>query len=266
MSESEVLPASSSTDDDRKRELNLREREVAAREREITAKEAEINKSPWLNPLVIGLFAAAIGLIGNCVVATLNNQNSLKLERFRAQSDLINDAVKTHSFQDSCTALVFLVNLKLVDDTDGREGRIMYACNYRPEQVPAALGWSNLSEGPTPLIPPIVKGGAPVGTKYQAKYKKNDLECVNETVKVSVTEWQERTASSDSPAACQVDATIFQYSERESKEPQYFLLYDEGRNLFARLPNIAVARTGPSDWRLVSNHTWNVGRSVTRVN
>jgi Pyruvate/2-oxoacid:ferredoxin oxidoreductase gamma subunit len=80
MSDPEVLPASPSPGDDhRKRELNLREREVAAYEREITAKEAEINKSPWLNPLVIGLLVAVIGLVGSVVVTRMNNQNSQRV-------------------------------------------------------------------------------------------------------------------------------------------------------------------------------------------
>ncbi len=114
-------------------------------------------------------------------------------------------------------------------------------------------------------IPPIVKGGAPIGTKYQYRYKKNELECIGEYVKVSKTEWQERN-SSDAPSGCQVDAVIFKYTERETEDSQYFLLYDEGRNLFARLANAAVGETNPTDWRLVSDQTWNVAHSVTRVN
>jgi hypothetical protein len=114
-------------------------------------------------------------------------------------------------------------------------------------------------------IPPIVKGGAPVATKFQNRYLKNNIECVGETVKVSVTEWEERN-SSDSPASCNVDAVIFKYTERESNDPQHFLLYEEGRNLFARLPNIPVGQTGPSDWRQLPSQTWNAGRQLTRVN
>jgi hypothetical protein len=258
MSESEVFPASPPPDDDhRKRELDLREREVAAREREIAAKEAEINKSPWLNPLVIGLFVAALGFMGNAVVALLNNQTTQRVERFRARSNLVIGAINTDQ-QKACNNLLFLVNLKLLDDTDSA---VKQVCQNQPQQAPS-LGWSNIVNGP---IPPMVKGGSPIGTKYQSKYKKNGLECVNETVKVSATGWEERTSSADSPAGCEVDAVIFPYIERESNDPQYVLLYDEGRNLFARLPNIAVGESGPSDWRLVSNQTWNAGRSVTRV-
>lgn len=258
MSESEVLPGSPpANDDSRKREMDLREREVAAREREIAAREAEINRSPWLNPLVIGLFVAAIGFIGNAVVAALNNQNTQTVERFRARSSLVIDAIKTDQ-QKACNNLLFLVNAKLLDDTDSA---IKQVCQNQPQQAPA-LGLSNFIIGP---IPPIVKGGAPVGANYQSKYKKGDLECTNETVKTSAAGWEERTASSDSPSGCQVDAVVFPYTERESNDPKYLLLYDEGRNLFARIPNIAVGEAGPSDWRLVSNQTWNAGRTVTRV-
>jgi hypothetical protein len=114
-------------------------------------------------------------------------------------------------------------------------------------------------------IPQIVKGGAPIGTKYQYRYQRNDLECVGEYVKVSATEWQERN-SSDAPSGCQVDAVIFKYTEREPEDAQYFLLYDAGRSMFARLANTAVGQTSPTDWRLVSAQTWNVTHSVTRLN
>jgi hypothetical protein len=117
---------------------------------------------------------------------------------------------------------------------------------------------------PPLVIPPIVTGGAPIGTKYQNRFLKNDVECLAETVKVSATRWEERN-SSGNPAACDVDAYIFKYSERESNDPQNFLIYDEGRNLFARIPNIPVGQTGPSDWRLASSQTWNAGRALTRV-
>jgi hypothetical protein len=192
MSEPEVLPPSLPLDNaDKKRELDLREREIAAREREVTAKESEINRSPWLNPLVIGLFAAAIGLAGNSVVALLNNRNSQAVEHFRAQSSLIIGAISGGGtgadIQKSCNNLLFLVNLRLVDDTNTA---IKQACIIQPQRAPAlgpSLGWCNVSSGP---IPPIVKGGAPIGMKYQSIYTKDQLKCVNETVKVSATEWQ----------------------------------------------------------------------------
>jgi hypothetical protein len=258
MSDFEMLPASPPPNDDyRKREMDLREREIvvrereiAAREREIAAKEAEINRSLWLNPLVIGLLVAVIGLAGSIVVTWMNNQNSQRLERSRVESILVTGAISTYQ-GDACKNLLSLLDLKLLEDTNPA----VQVCKSR----------SNFVNAPIPTIPPHVQEGAPIGTTYQSVYKKDDLDCVNETVKVSATKWEERTASSDSPAGCKVGAVIFPYAERESNDPQYFLLYDEGRGLLARLPNEAVGQTGPSDWRLVSNQTWNAGRSVTRV-
>ena len=245
------------------RELELREREIAARERELKAKEAEFNKSPWLSPLVIGLFVAAIGLIGNSAVALLNNQNSQAVEHFRAQSNLVIGAIGGGGTgadqQKACRNLLFLRDLRLVDD---EHGAIQQVCIFQPQKAPS-LGSNNDISGP---IPPIATNNAPVGAKYRSTYTKNGQECVNETTKVSATEWQERTATPDNPPACQADAVIFPYTERESSDSRYFLLYDESRNLFARIPNIPVGQTGPSDWRLVSNQTWNAGRIVTRVN
>ncbi|HXJ45356.1 MAG TPA: hypothetical protein VNK47_01680, partial [Candidatus Dormibacteraeota bacterium] len=114
-------------------------------------------------------------------------------------------------------------------------------------------------------IPPIVNGGAPIGIKFQNRYTKNNIQCLGETVKVSATEWEERNASG-SPESCYVDAVIFKYTERESKDTKYFLLYEEGRNLFARIPNIPVGETGPTDWRQPPSQAWNAGRVLTRVN
>jgi hypothetical protein len=134
-----------------------------------------------------------------------------------------------------------------------------------------AIASPNAHKGTTPVdvphlnIPPIVNGGAAISTKFQNRYLKNNVECAEETVKVSATEWQERN-SPDSPTSCDAGAVIFKYTERESNDPQYFLLYDEGRNLFARIPNIPVGQTGPSDWRQLPSQTWNAGRSLTRVN
>jgi hypothetical protein len=115
-------------------------------------------------------------------------------------------------------------------------------------------------------IPPLAKGGAPVGTTFQYTYTKNDgsLECLAEYAKVSATIWYERP-SAGSPAACAADAANVRYSERESDDSHYILLYDEGRSLFARFSNTELGQSGPTAWRLISNQTWNESRSVTRV-
>jgi len=91
------------------------------------------------------------------------------------------------------------------------------------------------------------------------------LECIKETAKVSAEQWTEQV-SANSPADCKVGEFVYKYTERESNDSAYFLLYDDARNLLARMPNIPVGQEGPSAWRLASNETWNEARSLTRVN
>jgi hypothetical protein len=136
------------------------------------------------------------------------------------------------------------------------------------KQAKAADG-AGRTDTPTTIaekIPPLVTGGAPVGTEFQYNFTKEggSLECVNETVKVSPTEWEERPAPG-AAAGCLVGVVIFKYTERESGDPHYILLYDEGRSLFARLTFTEKGQLSPSEWRLVSNPVWNVTRSVTRT-
>lgn len=124
----------------------------------------------------------------------------------------------------------------------------------------------NTATGPkTEVIPPIVKGGAPVGTKYQYTYKKDDLDCTGEYVKVSATDWQQRL-SSESPLGCRVGFVVFTFTERESSDHHYFLLYDASRNLFARLTDTEKGQQSPNEWRLISNNTWSQTYALTRVN
>jgi hypothetical protein len=126
-----IIPVAEPTQDaiDRKRELDIKEREVAAKEREVLAKEEELKRSRWLNPTVIGLFAAALGLIGSVVVARVNNSNTLRVatenniatqtvELHRAQSNLVLEAIKTGNADAACKNLLFFVGLGLLDDAN----------------------------------------------------------------------------------------------------------------------------------------------------
>jgi hypothetical protein len=66
-------------------ELRVRERKLELKETEIRAKERELSSSRWINPVVIGLFAAVLALIGNIIVTVVNNQNTQEVERLRTQ-------------------------------------------------------------------------------------------------------------------------------------------------------------------------------------
>lgn len=113
-------------------------------------------------------------------------------------------------------------------------------------------------------VPPLVKNGAPVGAKFEFTYTKNATPCVKEYVKVSPTKWNEQP-SSRSPRECFADETVLSYTERQSNDGHFILLYDEGRKLLARLPNIGVGAVGLTDWRLISSKDWNSYRFVERV-
>ena len=62
-------------------ELRLKEQELKLKEAEVLAKKRDLSASRWFNPVVIGLFATALGLAGNVVVTTINNTNMQELER-----------------------------------------------------------------------------------------------------------------------------------------------------------------------------------------
>jgi len=112
---------------DRKRELDIKEREVAA-------KEGELKRTRWGNPLVLALFAAAVGLIGNVFVARVNNTSTQELERLRGQSNLILEAIKTGSPDAACKNLLFFVNLNLIQDP---VGAIHGQCATAPKGPPS---------------------------------------------------------------------------------------------------------------------------------
>lgn len=93
-------------------ELQHKNRELDLREREVAAKEKEVNASRWSNPVVIGLFAATLGLLGNFIVARVNNQNTQQIEHIRSQSSLILEAIRTNgNAAVACRNLTFFVNL-----------------------------------------------------------------------------------------------------------------------------------------------------------
>lgn len=100
-------------------ELRIKEQELKLKETEVRVKEKELGASKWSNPLVIAIFAAAVGLLGNFLVAFTNNQSSQKIERARAQSTLIIEAIKTNGDTTvACKNLTFFVTLGLLDDPD----------------------------------------------------------------------------------------------------------------------------------------------------
>lgn len=117
------------------------------RERDVVRREREATNSPWLNPLVIAVFVAALGLLGNSLVAFFNNLNSQKVERQRAQSNLVFEAIKTGSQDAACKNLVFFVDLGLLDDPNKAIREVCKAYSKGAPSLPA----SNLSDWRAPV-------------------------------------------------------------------------------------------------------------------
>jgi hypothetical protein len=114
------------------RELDLRERELVVRERETASREKTIGESKWSSPLILGLLAAALGLLGNSITTFLNNRATKDLEDRRAQSTLILEAIKTGKPAEACTNLVFFVKRGLIRDPQGS----ISSCSTDPATSP----------------------------------------------------------------------------------------------------------------------------------
>ena len=132
-------------------ELRVREQELKLKETEIRAKEREISVSRWINPVVIGLFATALGLAVNIVVTVVNNRNAQRVEHLHTQSTLILEAIKTNGDTNAaCKNLVFFVSLGLLEDTNQA---ITGACPGNVQGVPS------VAEGAGPGDRPPDSGG-----------------------------------------------------------------------------------------------------------
>jgi hypothetical protein len=100
-------------------ETELRNLELGLKAREVALKEKEIERSRLLNPTLIGLIAATLGLGGNIIVTFVGNRNAQKIEHSRAQASLIVQAVGTGNAETACKNLISFVKLGLLDDPSG---------------------------------------------------------------------------------------------------------------------------------------------------
>jgi hypothetical protein len=107
---------------DKQRELDIREREVAVKER-------DQKTTRWSSPILIGVLAAIAGVTGS-VVTFLNNNHNLALEKQRAQSTMLIDAIKTGDAEQACTNLLFLISSGFIEDKDGR---IKHVCTIQDD-------------------------------------------------------------------------------------------------------------------------------------
>lgn len=104
--------------------------EMRSRSRELDLKE---RKASRVSPTLLGLLAATVGLLGNVVVAYYNNRASMDLERFKSQSSLVLEAIKTGDPDAACRNLEFLADLNRIDNP----GQIKEQCKKIHPYLPA---------------------------------------------------------------------------------------------------------------------------------
>jgi hypothetical protein len=258
-------------------EKSFRERELDLKEAELQLKKNEPANSGWRSPLIVAIFAATLAAAGNAVVAVINAswQRDLEdrnaylqrdLEDHKAEQSRILETIKAVSPDKAADNLEFLLKAGLVTDTK-TVSRLRNYLDHRPPGTGAYSPVGLTTANPVSQIPPLAQTGAPIGTTFQHQFTRNDgsLNCVNEFVKTSATEWYERPSAND-PSDCRVDPPNFRYTERDSDDPHYILLYDEGRSLLVHISNTQPGQSGPTAWRLITDPTWNFGGSLTRVN
>jgi hypothetical protein len=102
------------------------------RERELEFKREELNRSRWINPLVIAILAAAVAALGNAGVTLVGSRQQFALESEKAKSLLyqnreqaeaarILEVVKTNNPDQAATNFKFLVDIGLINDGDTRK-------------------------------------------------------------------------------------------------------------------------------------------------
>ncbi len=106
----------------------FREREVTAEENDLLLKQQEAAKPAWKNPIFVAVLAAAIGFVGNVVVAALQGYYAHKqvqekafadehLAREKADSDLILEASKGN-YETRANNLRSLLDLGLISNPE----------------------------------------------------------------------------------------------------------------------------------------------------
>jgi len=117
--------------------------EQSLRREEIELKRDELNRSRWVNPLVIAVFAAAAAALGNAGVAwfTANRQVSLEEQRARisqtlnsqqAEAARILEVVKTNDPDKAAANLKFLTEAGLIVEPDLRKKIQAYLDKRQP--------------------------------------------------------------------------------------------------------------------------------------
>lgn len=130
--------------------------ELASRREELDLKRGELNRSRWVNPLVIAIFAAAIAGLGNAAVTLINGTQqtqleqerarltqrlnseqsnaTLRLEQSKSEAARILEVVKTNDPDKAAANLSFLIDTGLIADSNTRSQIQAYLEKRKPGQ------------------------------------------------------------------------------------------------------------------------------------
>ena len=116
-----------------KRETSVKEQELLLQRKELALKEEEIARSKWLNPVALGIFAAAASVLGSIYSARVNSQNQINMERMKEESSTFTTAINTGGDPlTACNNLVKLIEMGQIRDPSGK----IRACEIAPQYTP----------------------------------------------------------------------------------------------------------------------------------
>lgn len=133
-----------------KAKLALLEREVAVKESELAQKTEEAKLSRWRSPLVVAIFAAAVGAMTNAGVTYYDALQARSLAKSSAENERILEMIKVGDPDQVQRNLEFLVATDLVRDDDTVESIEAYYKGREAGTGPGSTLSSNLSSLPTP--------------------------------------------------------------------------------------------------------------------
>ncbi|MGF6765976.1 hypothetical protein P3T24_006317 [Paraburkholderia sp. GAS33] len=123
----------------REREVVVKENEQRMHEAELDLRKKEHSASRWANPLVVGVWVAAVAAGGNVYVAYENGATQRQLESDKAEQARILKVIETGNPQKAAENLQFLLDTGLISDPATRTRLITYLKQPRPAGSGPAL-------------------------------------------------------------------------------------------------------------------------------
>lgn len=140
------------------KKLRILDRQVRVKERELDHVVSEAHKNAWKSPLVVAIFAAAVGALGNALItyygsyldrkaAATEYERSIALAESDAERERILEMIKIGEPEQVRRNLEFLVDTELVQDPETVASIRSYYENRTPGTGPGTSGLRPGSSG-----------------------------------------------------------------------------------------------------------------------